>query len=135
MIKKLISIIMAAVMTTAFIGSTISAIEITPFFMYTSTCSSSLSISNGSASCFSSLTGYYGTTTQIVISHTLQKKNSNGGWDFYSGWQSTTQGSFAALSNTQNNLTSGSYRIEAVFFVYAGNNWEKITTYSNQVTI
>lgn len=135
MVKKLISIIMAAIMTTAFIGSTVSAVEIAPFFSYTSSCGSSLSISNGSASCFSMLSGYNGITTQIVISHTLQKKNSSGNWEFYAGWQSTTQGHIAALSSTQNNLTSGTYRVEAVLTAYAGNNWERITTYSNQVTI
>lgn len=135
MFKKLISIIMAAIMTTAFIGSTISAAEIAPSYSSAITYDSNLSISpSGTATCISIFTGN-SNVTQIKIIQRLYKKNPDGTWTLIAVWETVINGNSAILTNTRLNLPPGTYRLETEFSVCANNVWEKIITLSKEVTI
>ena len=85
MVKKFASLFCAIVLSTSFVvGNVASATVIlpdSPAYSYTSDCSSNLSISGTTATCKSSVIGYYNETTKIIIKQTLQKKNSSDDWE------------------------------------------------------
>ncbi len=134
MIKKVASLICAVVLSTSFaVGNVASAAVIppdAPAYSYTNECSSDLSISGTTATCESSVTGYYNKTTKIVIVQTLQKKNSSGDWDYVCSWNETINGFKGSVTNTKSSLESGTYRLKTVATVYAGTEHETITKYS-----
>ncbi len=133
MIKKIISLLCAVVLSTSFaVGNVASAAVILPDFpaySYTRECSSDLSISGTTATCNSSVTGYYNETTKIVIIQTLQKKNSSGKWEYICSWNETIDGFKGSVTNTKSSLESGTYRLKTVFTIYAGTASETITKY------
>lgn len=139
MIKKVASLLCAVVLSTSFaVGNVASAAVIlpdAPAYSYTSECSSTLSISGTTATCKSSVTGYYNETTKIVITQTLQKKNSSGDWDDVCSWNGTIYSFQGSLTNTKSSLSSGTYRLKTVATVYAGTANETITKYSKEKTI
>lgn len=132
--KKVISLICAVVLSTSFaVGNVASATVIlpdSPAYSYTSECSSSLSISGSTATCISSVTGYYNETTKIVIVQTLQKKNSSGEWEDICSWTKTINSFKGSVTNTKSSLSNATYRLKTVFTVYAGTASETITKYS-----
>lgn len=134
MIKKVASLLCAVVLSTSFaVGNVASAAVIltdSPAYSYTHECSSDLSISGTTATCYSSVTGYYNETTKIVIVQTLQKKNSSGNWYDVCSWNSTIYNYRGSLTNTKSSLSSGTYRLKTVATVYAGTENETITKYS-----
>ncbi|MCM1316426.1 MAG: hypothetical protein NC235_15445 [Clostridiales bacterium] len=134
MVKKFASLLCAIVLSTSFIvGNAASAAVIlpdSPAYSYASNCSSNLSISGTTATCKSSVIGYYDKTTKIVITQTLQKKNSSGNWDDVCSWNDTIYSFKGSLTNTKSSLSSGTYRLKTVATVYAGTEHETITKYS-----
>lgn len=134
MIKKFASFLCAIVLSTSFVvGNVASAVVIppnAPAYSYTNDCTSELSISGTTATCKSSVTGYYNQTTKIVIKQTLQKKNSSGTWDDVCSWSDTIYNYQGSLTNTKSSLSSGTYRLKTVATVYAGTEHETITKYS-----
>ncbi|MDE5830274.1 MAG: hypothetical protein K2H53_00820 [Clostridia bacterium] len=134
MIKKVVSLLCAVVLSTSFaVGNVASAAVIlpdSPAYSYTHECSSTLSISGTTATCKSSVTGYYNETTKIVIVQTLQKKNSSDNWDDICSWSDTIYSFQGSLTNTKTSLSSGTYRLKTVATVYAGTANETITKYS-----
>ena len=139
MIKKVASLLCAVVISTSFaVGNAASAAVIpsdAPAYSYTSECSSALSVSGTTATCDSSVTGYYNETTKIVIAQTLQKKNSSGNWDDVCSWGSIINYFADSLTNTKSSLSSGTYRLKTTAVVYAGSAHETITKYSKEKTI
>lgn len=139
MVKKLASFLCAIVFSTSFaVGNIASAAVIppdAPAYSYTYDCSSELSISGTTATCKSSVIGYYDKTTKIVITQTLQKKNSSGNWDDVCSWNDTIYSFKGSLTNTKYSLSSGTYRLKTVATVYAGTANETITKYSNEKTV
>lgn len=107
--------------------------EIQPMYDYTSNCSVTLSITNGTATCLTKLQGYSGTTTKIEITMTLQKKTLLW-WSKVESWTTTVSGYYAALSKTAS-VGSGKYRVKAEFKVYSGSNSETITEYSVEKSV
>lgn len=85
--KKIISLLLSLTVIFSF-GLSVSAAlgtpEVTPNYLYTLTGSSSLSISNGTATCKSQLTGISSKTTKIVGYQYLEKKNNNK-WETVTG--------------------------------------------------
>lgn len=138
MVKKFASLLCAIVLSTSFVvGNVASAAVIppdAPAYSYTSNCSSELSISGTTATCKSSITGYYNKTTKITILQTLQKKNSSGNWDYVCSWSSIIYNYCGSLTNTKSSLSSGTYRLKTVATVYAGTANETITMYSKEKT-
>ena len=139
MVKKFASLLCAIVFSTSFVvGNVASAAVIlpdSPAYSYTSDCSSELSISGTTATCKSSVTGYYNKTTKIVVNQTLQKKNSSGDWEYVYSWYDTIYNYYGSLTNTRSSLSSGTYRLKTLATVYAGTANETITKYSNEKTI
>lgn len=137
--RKIASLLCAIVISTSFaVGNAASAAVIlpdSPAYSYTRECSSDLSISGTTATCESSVTGYYNKTTKIVITQTLQKKNSSGNWDDICSWSGTIYSFQGSLINTKSSLSSGTYRLKTVATVYAGTSNETITKYSKEKTI
>lgn len=79
MLKKIISILLSLTVIFSF-GLTASAArgytEISPNYLYTLSCSSSLNISNGTASCYRQLTGISSKTTKVVGYQYLEKRTA-----------------------------------------------------------
>lgn len=106
--------------------------EIVPFYDYTSSCTTALSISGGSASCKSYLNGK-STVTKIAIKMTLQKKALLW-WSEVETWNETYNATLASLTKTKT-VGSGTYRVKTVYTVYSGGASETITDYSGQKKI
>lgn len=103
--------------------------------LYTESFSSTLLMSGNTATCKSSLTGYKGETTQIVIGQYLQKKNSSGNWTTVKSASTTINYYKGSFTKTYSGLSSGTYRLKSSFVVYAGSNFETLMMYSNEKTI
>ena len=99
-------------------------------YQYTSSISSSLYISNNTASCESTVIGFSGLATRVEITQTLQKKSGNS-WNFYTSWVKNYYTWYGMLTTTKSGLSSGTYRLKTVAKVYSGNSYETITIYSN----
>ena len=91
--------------------------------------SGTLSISNKAATCKSTVRGISGTTTKIVITQTLQKKNGSS-WNKYSSWTKTFNSWYAIYSNSKESLSSGTYRVKTTADVYSGSKYETVTAFS-----
>lgn len=136
MLKKIISIMLCFVVIMSICTISASASElISVNYAYTRSCSSDISVSNKTITAKSSVIGYNGTTTKVVIKQTLQKKTSSGIWTSAGSANSTTNSYRATLSKKYTGLSSGKYRLKSVFTVYAGNNSETITKYSSEKTV
>ena len=102
-------------------------------FLYTDMIMNVLSISNHTASCKSDVDGYYGVTTKIVITHTLQEKYGNGWYNVGSPSSSTFYNSSASYVSYVNNVSNGKYRLKTTATVYSGSDYETITIYSVEI--
>lgn len=135
MYKRMLAFFTILVISVVGFSSVASAAEITPYWLYTNTYSSELSISGTTATCTSKVTGYSGITTKIVITQTLQKKNSSGKWEKVTSWETTVNSFKASVTNYAYNLSKGTYRLKSVFKVYSGSDYETITKYSSEKTV
>ena len=139
--KKVIStiisvVIMLCLSLTAFAEpelQTPSDHDISVCYLYTDKISGTLSISNKAATCKSTVRGISGTTTKIVITQTLQKKNGSS-WNKYSSWTKTFNSWYAIYSNSKESLSSGTYRVKTVADVYSGSKYETVTSFSKTVS-
>ena len=139
MLKKIISLVLALSLVCALevsVGAIHIGNEVSPYYLYTGDVSCSLSISNGTATCYSNLTGSK-SVTKIIGKQYLEKKNSDGDWETVTGcsWSNTANSRTLKLENTKSNLGSGTYRVRAVFTVYSGNNSEPVEKTSKEVTV
>lgn len=140
MLKKIVSVLLSVVLlfalsTTSYAQSPTSSIsdgsDIMPCFEYTNTTYTSLSISNsGVATCSTSLNGYSGTTTKIVIKMTLQS-DSWLWWSTEKEWTTTINNWYGSFVKSTN-VDSGTYRVKVEYTVYSGSKSEEITTYSQE---
>ncbi len=101
-----------------------------PLFEYTNVTGVSLSISGGKATCVTTINGYYGITTKIVIKMTLQKKTLLW-WSKQESWTTTINDWYGGLTKTAS-VGSGTYRVKVEFTVYSGSKSEDITTHSQE---
>lgn len=115
--------------------STAFAQETSVYDLYTDIAENSLSISGTTATCTSKATGYSGKATKILITQTLQKKNSSGNWDKVNSWTKTFNSNKALIVNYEYKLSKGTYRLKSVFKVYSGSDYETITKYSSGKTV
>ena len=140
MFKKIMSIL-SAIVLFAVIGIPTYAEEVDPFideviteeYLYTASIGSGLSISNKKATCSSSVLGYDGTATKIVVTQTLQKK-AGASWTGTSTWTKTYNTWYCKYTNYKSSLIGGTYRLKTVAKVYSGSNYETITAYSFERT-
>lgn len=109
------------------------AVEITPRYSEVITPYVELTVSGGSADCYCRANG----TTDIKsisVVMTLEKSGLFGIYSAVSGakWTKTASGRSISLSGSVDNLSSGTYRVKAVFTVtMKDGSTETITTYSD----
>lgn len=104
-------------------------------YLYTSECSSHLSMSNSTAYCESKVKGYSGITTKIEITQSFEQYLSNGWWYRIKSWNKTFYSWYAYYDNSTTVTESGTYHVRTVAKVYSGSNYETIAIYSNNVTV
>ena len=117
-------------------GAVVSAEETTvqPRFSYTNYTATAMTLTtSGVAYCTASAEGYDGITTKIHIEMKLQKYTVLW-WSAVETWEGTFYGVDAILSEAAN-ISSGKYRVKAVYTVYSGSNSEKITGTSQEDTL
>ena len=102
-------------------------------YLYTLQISNSLSITNHTASCLSTVVGYPELTTKIRIEQILQKKNGSS-WSNKVYFINTYNTYIAIYSTQKSDLQSGTYRLKTIAKVYSGDDYETITKYSNTCT-
>lgn len=64
--------------------------EFTEYYKYTSKVYNSMTISNKTASCKSTVMGFSDKTTKVVVTHTLEKRVENGGAMLQAGQKRST---------------------------------------------
>lgn len=104
-----------------------------PNYKYTISCSSYLKISGTTATCTSSLAGYPGETTKIVVTQTLQVKNGTQ-WRSVCSWTKTYNSYACDFDNTRTIYSGNTYRVKSEYKVYAGSSYETIYSYSSTRT-
>ena len=107
--------------------------DIAVYYLYTDSVSSTISISNKTATCKSLVYGVAGTTTKIEVTQTLQKKNGNS-WDKVSNWNKTYNTWLCNYVNSKSSLSGGTYRVKTVAKVYSSTKYETVTSYSKEVS-
>jgi hypothetical protein len=102
-----------------------------PLSLYVRNTYTGLDINSSNAICTASLTGYQGVTTKIEITMYLEKRFLFF-WFTDTIWSATFY-SNSALLNEQHGISSGTYRVKAVYVAYSGTASETITEYSETV--
>ncbi len=98
-------------------------------------CGSSLSVSRDTANCISRASGYFGLTTHIALTQTLQKKKYGNTWIDMDMWNNDYYGHTCLAKNQKNGISNGIYRLKTVFYVYSENECELHTKFSNEVIV
>ena len=131
--KKIVSVIMAVLMCMVCSVAVFAEARAVGSATRTST----LTVSAGTATCYSRYFDSNGSTSKVVITQSLEKQGFFWTWSTYAGeWTKSTSGSTATLSNKVYNLKSGTYRVKTVFTVTGTNGvTESITVYSSEKTI
>lgn len=138
--KRVVSIFMACLVLCSAGGVTASAAVkpdngsiAAPCYLYTNRASTYLTIYQGEASCRSNVYGISGTTTKIVVTQILQKKNGNS-WTEVKSWNKTFDTWYCSYPNPYSLTEKGTYRVKTVAKVYKGTDYETVTTYSTEVS-
>jgi hypothetical protein len=135
MVKKLYSVILSLIMllscnVTCF-ALAAGGTEIQPYYTYTESVNTMLKISNGTATCVSSILGKTG-TTKVKITMTLEKKVLFW-WSEKETWTQTFNSSRGTLSKTYSGADSGTYRITAEYIAYGSSGSEIINDTSAEI--
>lgn len=97
---------------------------------YTSSTITNFRISNGTGIGLASVDGYEGKVTQIKIYSYIQRyANSNNGWVNYDNWIDSTTNYYLDVSHTSSLMKGYDYRFKAVYYVYSGNDYERLIDY------
>ena len=140
MFKKVLSILMVIVLCFS-LGLTANAEDfsgsessndssVQPRYSYTASVSTTLTNSDGNATCGTSVSGYFDLATKIKITMTLQKKTLLW-WSEVETWTVTVNDYFASIYKTTA-VKSGKYRVKADIVVYNYSASENITKYSTE---
>lgn len=106
-------------------------VAVQPRFNYTAFTATSLDITTqGVASCLATAEGYNGITTKVEIQMILQKSIKRR-WTDMVTWEGAFNGMDGYL-NELTTVTTGTYRVKAVYTVYSGSDYEEITSYSQE---
>ena len=134
MLKRLISLVIAIVSVFTLLCFSVSAEEKGLMYLYTQRAASYLTISGSTATCTSTLIGYYGTTTKIEVTQTLQVRDGNQ-WRTSKTWTATYNSYTCDFVNTRTVYSGNTYRVKSEYKVYAGTNYEMVYSYSTTKTI
>ena len=142
MLKRFLCVLAAALLCLALpvtanaeaaLGGVV-AVEITPRYSEVITPYVELTVSGGSADCYCRANGTSTDIKSISVVMTLEKSGLFGIYSAVSGakWTKTASGRSISLSGSVDNLSSGTYRVMAVFTVtMKDGSTETITTYSD----
>lgn len=106
---------------------------ISPYYLYTGSVESNLTIVGSTAYCESVIKGDR-TVTQIYATQYLEKKNGNK-WETIASWNDFVSGNSLTMNNSKDNLDSGTYHVRTVATVYSGSKSEPVVKTSKEVTI
>ena len=132
MLKKITALGLILVLALSVFCIPVNADEDAITYLYTRKCGSNLTITSLNATCTSSLDGYYGTTTKIEVTQTLQVKNG-AQWRKCEAWESTFNNYYCTFTNNRTVYSGNQYRVKSEFKVYSGSSYETITDYSDPV--
>ena len=136
LIRSLICVMFSVMMllsTNMWTGVAVSAEEtaVQPRFSYTNFTFTGLDITTqGAAYCLANVEGYDGITTKIEIQMILQKSIKRR-WTDMATWEGTFYDVVGTLSENTT-VTTGTYRVKAIYTVYSGSAYEEITAYSQE---
>ncbi len=138
MLKKFFALMISGIILLTFAPKS-NAMALTPTvspcYLYTSSATCVLRISNGSADCESTAKGN-NDTTKIEITQYLEKKNGKD-WETVSGgkWSNSTNNSTLTVTGSISNIGCGTYRVRAVFTVYGGSKYETFEKTSSEKNV
>ena len=136
--KKLIAASVAALLMTVSSVNTVlvpanaAVVEdevVSPYYSYTNSVTSSISISGTTATITSRINGG-SSVTKIYITQYLQKKSGSSWTQIGAGHTGTYYSTSAIMQNKVTSLSSGTYRLKTVTKVFSGTSYETITNYS-----
>ena len=97
---------------------------------------SELTVTGTTAKCKSNALDPNYQATKILVSQSLQKKNSSGNWTIVYAWSNTINSYQGTVTNSKSGLASGTYRLKSTFYTYVGNTCTATNTvYSSSKTI
>lgn len=138
--KRIVSIFMACLVLCSAGGVIASAAVppdnggiVSPCYLYTNQVYSNLSINQGAASCRSTVYGIQDTTTMIVVTKILQKKNGNS-WTDVNTWNKIFFTWYCSYPSPYTVTEKGTYRVRTVAKVYKGTDYETVYANSTEVT-
>lgn len=135
--KKIISCLVALLMCCSIGGITSLAAVIpdgsiaSPCYEYTDNLTTTLSISNGKASCRTTIYGNSTKATKIVVTQYLEKKNGKS-WDEVTHWTDTFNNWWCNCTNSYTVTESGTYRLRTEAKVYCGTKYENVDITSTE---
>jgi len=129
--KRLFALLTISMALLMFLGVTVYAVEAR--YAHTTSATSMLTVSNGKATCVSTAQGD-STVTQIDGTQYLEKKNGND-WDNVDSWSDSSKSNYLTMSNSKDNIGSGTYRVRTVFTVYSGSSSEVVEKISKEKTV
>lgn len=138
--KKILSCLAALLICCSFGSITLSAASIpndnvaSPCYVYTDQITTVFGISDGEASCTTTIYGIPGTTTKIVVTQYLEKKNGNL-WDEVTHWTDTFENWWCNFTNPYTITESGTYRLRSEAKVYSGTKYENVDITSKEKTV
>lgn len=139
--KKIISCLVALLICCLFGSISLSAASIpndnaaSPCYVYTDQITTVFGISDGEASCTTTIYGIPGTTTKIVVTQYLEKKNGNS-WSEVKKWSDITYESWwCNCTNSYSVTESGTYRLRSEAKVYSGSKYENVDITSKEKTV
>ena len=131
--KRLSALLTISMALLMFLSVTVYAVEAR--YAHTTSVTSTLTISNGTAYCKSTAQGD-STVTQIDGVQYLEKKNGDK-WETVSNgtWSDSSSRNSLTMSNSKDNIGSGTYRVRTVFTVYSGSSSEVVEKISKEKTV
>lgn len=129
--KRLFALLTISMALLMFLGVTVCAVEAR--YAHTTSVTSMLTISSSKATCISTAQGD-STVTQINGTQYLEKKNGDD-WDIVESWSDSAKGNYLTMSNSKDNIGSGTYRTRTVFTVYSGSSSEVVEKTSKEKTV
>lgn len=139
--KKIISCLVALLMCCSIGGISLSAAVIpdssiaSPYYSYTNRIVTSFGVYEGEASCVTTIYGISGTTTKIVVTQILEKKNGKS-WDEVKKWSGITYNNwYCNCTNSYTVTESGTYRLRTEAKVYCGTKYENVDITSTEQTV
>lgn len=140
--KKILSCLAALLICCSFGSVSLSAAVIpgggiaSPCYDYTDQLTTTLSISSSKeASCRTTIYGISGTTTKIVVTQYLEKKNGKS-WDEVKKWPDITyENWWCNFTNPYTITESGTYRLRSEAKVYSGTKYENVDITSKEKTV